>query len=815
MLSIWRISWRNITQNKKRFFFTLLAIVLGTSFITSMLIADRTTNDVFHYYEQMYIGDADYWVLSDDHTFTEERIRSIEQDPEVTETLLALDKQAFFELEGDRSLNERSVRITGVSDQSSTLLKLPVVEGSLDNEGLVVPETVADLLDKGVGDTIRFEGLGEAKISAIVEYTQLLASPGDWEGAASASFRVMAPLDLLRDWTGKTDEISYLRFQTEGDGEALFFTMQEELQDSGVYIQPVVADDLQSNDIGGLYTFFYIIAGLAMFISGFIVFNMIYTSVIERKHEFAIMKSLGYTQSSVSKLVLVEMLLLSVIGTVVSIPLGIWLGDLFMQALLSVFAFDMVYTLNWKIPALVAVIIGLVYPILFSLFPIYHAGKTSILLTLKKENKTEASIWKSVRMVVGAGLLFFALIDHPMSYAAVILGVIFLFPLLLIGLGKLSKPLLKGIFHHSGTMAVKHLHQQLNRNSNTATILAVGVSVLLLFGAVIESAPQGYEKEIKETYGGDMRVTSEMPWTPEDIMKILSYDAVTAVTPLAEATPITWETMEGVKRQFSVISASEEGPALWKDWEEDAVEQEGSIVLGERAFAEWGGSIGQQISINAPNGVQAYRVADVVKTSHHSGYVAYMKEEPFEEEFGWRNSFDLLVSINGADDAVRDQLWVDFKEHLSKVKTAEEEVDSTTSAITGMNELLMAMLIITIGLASIGTANTLLMNTYERKFELGTMRALGFTKQQVRSMIVAEGLLIGLSGVIGGVITGMLFIYMTSNSSMMEGFMSYQFPVSNIILAMIAGISLSLCAAWISGNTATKMDIQSSLKEGR
>src|SRR5699024_796333 len=202
MLNMWRISWRNITQNKKRFFFSLMGIILGIAFVTSMLIADKTTNDVFNYYEQMYVANADYWAISDEYTYNEEEISLIKDSPVVSETLLALDKQAFFELDDNKSLNQRSVRITGVDDQNSSLLKLPVTEGSLDNKGLVIPDTVAELLNKRVGDTIQFEGLGEAKISAIVEYTQLLSSPGDWEGAESNSFRVMAPLDLVREWTG-------------------------------------------------------------------------------------------------------------------------------------------------------------------------------------------------------------------------------------------------------------------------------------------------------------------------------------------------------------------------------------------------------------------------------------------------------------------------------------------------------------------------------------------------------------------------------------------------------------------------------------
>src|SRR5690625_3665950 len=182
MLNMWRISWCNIVQDKKSFFFSLLGIIMGISFITSMLIADRTTNDVFNYYEQMYVANADYWVLSDDYTFSEEEVSSIEGSPIVMDTLFALDKQAFLELEDDQSLNQRSVRITGVNDQNSSLLSLPVIEGDLDNEGLVISENVANLLDKNVGDTIQFTNMGEAKISAIVEYTQLLASPGDWKG---------------------------------------------------------------------------------------------------------------------------------------------------------------------------------------------------------------------------------------------------------------------------------------------------------------------------------------------------------------------------------------------------------------------------------------------------------------------------------------------------------------------------------------------------------------------------------------------------------------------------------------------------------
>ncbi|MED3802509.1 FtsX-like permease family protein [Lysinibacillus xylanilyticus] len=821
MLNMWRISWRNITQNKKRFFISLLGIILGIAFVTSMLIADKTTNDVFDYYEEMYVANADYWVQSDEHTYSEDVVSSVLTSPIVTETLFALDKQAFFELEGDQSLNQRSVRITGVNDQSSSLLKLPVIEGSLDNEGLVIPKAVANLLNKNVGDTIRFTDLGEAKVSAIVEYTQLLASPSNWERAESTSFRIMAPLELLQEWTGMEDKLSYVRFQTTEEGEKLFQSLQEEFRNSNVYVQPVVADDRQSNDIGGLYTFFYLIAGLSMFISGFIVFNMIYTSVMERKKEFAIMKSFGYLQSSVSRLILIEVLLLGLIGTAVGVPMGIWLGDMFMQTLLSVFEFDMVYTLNWKIPALIAVVVGILFPVVSSLFPIYNAGKTSVLLTLKMANQTQSSrSLYIVRAVLGVGLLAFVFINHPISYLAILVSIILLFPLLLLGVSRIFKPILKLIFGYSGSLATQTLTKQLNRNANTAAILAVGIAVILLLSAVIESAPEGYENEIRNTYGGDLRVSSEAPWSNQDIEKLLSYDAVVNVDPLTEATPITWVTTDGEKRQFSIFAVDEEGPTLFESSNKDnlyyELAKEPSVILGERAFDEWGGNIGENIYINTPSGKQQLEVLDVVKTSNYSGYVAFMDENHLNNKFGWANHFDILLTLNDGytGEQLRNELWLDFGTHLSKVETVEDEIKSTTSALTGMNELILIMLVLIIGLASIGTANTLLMNTLERTTEIGTMRALGFTKQQVKMMIIGEGLLIGLSGVIGGIISGVVLLYTTSQSELLGGFISFQLPLGNIILALIAGVSLSLLASWISSTTASKINIISSLKEG-
>src|SRR5699024_11917805 len=113
--------------------------------------------------------------------------------------------------------------------------------------------------------------------------------------------------------------------------------------------------------------------------------------------------------------------------------------------------FDMVYSLNWKIPTVISVIIGLLFPVIFSLFPIYNAGKTSVLLTLKTANQTQSSTKKYItRVVLAAVLQFFIFINHPISYIAIIVSVILLFPFLLMLLKWIFMPVLKAFLGYSG-----------------------------------------------------------------------------------------------------------------------------------------------------------------------------------------------------------------------------------------------------------------------------------------------------------------------------------------------------------------------------
>lgn len=83
--------------------------------------------------------------------------------------------------------------------------------------------------------------------------------------------------------------------------------------------------------------------------------------------------------------------------------------------------------------------------------------------------------------------------------------------------------------------------------------------------------------------------------------------------------------------------------------------------------------------------------------------------------------------------------------------------DDETRGLVEAQEMRQAMLdiiaFVLLAMAATGIANTVLMATYERIREIGTLRALGLTRRGVVTLFVTEGLVMGVVGAIIGAAT--------------------------------------------------------------
>ena len=561
MQSSFLISWRNLTRYKKRFLFTLSALIIGIVVMTGMLIAKQTTSKTLDYYERLYAGSADYWIQGNDYSFQESDLSWLIDSAAFEKGNASLLKQGFVELDGVSSA-QSSVRLSGVSSFDDGLFELPEKEGDVTKEGLIITENAARLWNKGIGDTVVFKDMGSLEITAIVYEGAMLRSPENMEDAKSQHARVMIPLEVLQDWTGLQNKITDYRFKVKEDmnSKALLADYQLKLLPSDLFVQPVVIDGRQSNDFEGLFWTFDIIAILTIFISGFIAFNMIYASMIERRKDFAVMKSLGYTNGNIYRLVLQEITLLSVIGTMIGLPLGVWFGNFFQEMLMSAIATqNITYELElWK-PLIISATVGILFPFLAAAFPVYHAGKTPVMAAMNDPSRQQSSKkGNTIRILLGFLFTGVGLINFEWNLVFLLVGLVLLYPYFLRGIQWLIKPLVMIFFRFPGKQALNASKQFENRNANTSAMLAIGVCLTLFMSAALESIPDTTASEIRSQYGGDVHVLKETPWLEEELALIKGMKGTTDASPFADIPNITWATKKGEAREFSIMSFADE-----------------------------------------------------------------------------------------------------------------------------------------------------------------------------------------------------------------------------------------------------------------
>lgn len=817
MRSSWHVSWRNLTRHKKRFLFTLIAVILGVAVMTSMLITKYTFANVTKEQEALYAGGADFWIQSNEGYFRESDIAWLKEREEIDEGITSLLKQGFVDME-TALLSQRSVRFTGISNLQTDIVELPVKDGDVTKEGAIITENAAKLWGKDVGDEVSFHGLGTLEITAIVYEGPMLNSPETLEEAIYKDFRVMVPLEILQSWTGLEGQISNFRFSVKKgvDRETFLASVQSQLSDSPLFIQPVVVDSQQNNDVKSIYYIFDFIAILAVFISAFIAFNMIHTSIVERKREIGIMKSLGMTRGAIIKFVLQEIGILAMAGTMIGTAIGVVLGNAIQEMLITAVATqNIVYDAVLAEPVMISLVIGFIFPFAASDYPLYKAGKTPILdAILEKDSHRPPRRLGIARVLSGAIFTGIGLIDHVTAFLFLFVGLVLLFPLWMRWLQVILRPFLSLLFGFSGKQAVHSLKQFERRNANTTAMLAIGVSLALFMSAALQALPKGMEDEIRSTFGGSLHLRKETPWEEKDVEFLQKLPGVEDVYPILEVPNVTWYSRDNELREFSIMSFSDMSPRLF-DVEEEAENTSDypAIYAGERALSESGVKVGDIWTLHTPAGEQNFFVKGRVLTSHYSNYVAFAEERVIRETMNWPWSYQVMVEVAGEENvlSVAEGARKQFGS-LSGVNTVTETIDKTTSGVTGVDNLFEGLLLLIIGISAIGISNTLFMNTMERVKEIGTMRAIGFTKSQVRFMIISEGLCIGIAGVMAGTLYGILVIYLNSISIGARGLLEFAIPWASLVLAIAGGILFTLLASWLPSHTASKISVKEAIQ---
>jgi putative ABC transport system permease protein len=132
--------------------------------------------------------------------------------------------------------------------------------------------------------------------------------------------------------------------------------------------------------------------------------------------------------------------------------------------------------------------------------------------------------------------------------------------------------------------------------------------------------------------------------------------------------------------------------------------------------------------------------------------------------------------------------------------------------IDTMLGLFNALLMLAVVIALLGIANTLALSVFERRRELGLLRAVGMTRAQVRSTVRWEAILIAVFGATLGLAVGTFFGWALVRALADEGIDSLTVPVGTLAGVTAVAAVAGAIAAVTPARRAARLDVLTALQ---
>jgi putative ABC transport system permease protein len=145
------------------------------------------------------------------------------------------------------------------------------------------------------------------------------------------------------------------------------------------------------------------------------------------------------------------------------------------------------------------------------------------------------------------------------------------------------------------------------------------------------------------------------------------------------------------------------------------------------------------------------------------------------------------------------------------VQTNQEFTESIAGEINVYLTVIYVLLVLAIVIAVMGIANTVSLSVHERAHELGLLRAVGQTRQQARTMVRGEAVIVGLFGTLGGLGLGLFLGWAMVSALAGDGLGSFAVPKLSLAVVLAVGALAGVLAAARPARRAARMDILSAI----
>ena len=604
--------------------------------------------------------------------------------------------------------------------------------------------------------------------------------------------------------------------------------------------------DLET-ELSPLRTFLLIFAYVALFVGAFIIFNTFAITVAQRTREFGLLRTLGATRGQLLRSVLAEGVLLGLAGSIVGLLAGLAVAPGLEGLFKSVFGASLPAsgTVVEARTVWVALLAGTLVTVVSAIVPAIRATRVSPVAALREGIPAERRPRRKLSrrgVIVRAIVIVVLVVDGIVNIAAgkavpgiftIAIAVVYAIilrggrsmswvPHAVAALGRVLGGLVawRGVI---GRLARDNAIRQPARTAVTAAALMIGLALVTFAAILAAGLKTSINNAVDRSFAGNLIVENAQANSAAGIPASTA-GAVAGVPGVRSVTAIafTESRVAGVSGNSTVtaIDPVAFGQVYRIDWIHgsnatlSALGTTGTVLT--KAFASAHHlTVGRRLLVTTPTGQHvALVVRGIAQDNARLLTDLTIDIALARTAFAQRtDAVDFVTYQPGASNATVqpavDRLLA-ARYPQTQSRTAAQFKADEAGQVNTLLTFVYVLLTLSIIVSLFGIVNTLVLSIYERRRELGLLRAVGTSRRQIRELIRDESIITALIGAVLGILLGIVIALISSASLASSGFV-LSIPVGTlVVLLVLAALAGVLAAVW-PARRAARVDVLEAL----
>jgi putative ABC transport system permease protein len=841
------LTLRHLHHHKGRTILSIAGIALGVGVFVSVQIAIHTAIESFNASVDYVSGKANLQITSFGRGFSEEVYLKVKKVPGVKAATPVIQYTSKM----DEPIGEPLylLGIDVISDQPFREYQLyqPDEEGLLflkDPRSIAITEKLANRHGLKRGEKITLI-VGSKKVTFTISNLLKMEGPAKSLEGNFALIDIASAQEALEK-IGLIDRIDVIV-----DKFLSMESIERELKKVVPLGVEVRRSDTRSGQIEKMVSAFHLnltaLSFISLIVGMFLIYNAISVSVIQRRREIGILRSIGLARPQVLGLFIGEAAWIGCLGSLAGIGIGIGLAKV------------MLYLVSRTITALYILVkaehllispsvlmagfgLGVLASVFSSIGPAREASKITpkealALGTLETKIKLRLGYFS----LIGIGLLILSLIfalQKPIYHQPIfgflaalliLIGVSFLIPSATTLLNRLLAPLLRFLFGSEGKLASRYIHDSMARTVITIAALMTALSMLISISIMILSFRKTVDLWVEQSINGDVfifpgsySITGYSALLPLEVSRALpslpgvkAVDSFRALEVEYQGQPALIASVDGeVFLNMKVIRFTRGNPR--RILRQFAAGQ--SILVTESFSLRHQVKAGDRITLNTPQGVKEFLISGVFYDYSSDWGMVLLEKKIYQSLWGDEtlHSAGIYLKEGISPEAFKEMIRERYSKpyrlfvvsHLELRKEVLKIFDQTF-AIT------YALEFIAIIVAILGIINSLNALIIDRQRDIGIIRAVGAFRRQIEKTTLIEAGMIGffshILGLLCGFLLSILLIYVINKQSF-GWTIQFSIPLRSLIESWLVVMVTSIGAGLIPARRAARMNMVESLR---